>query len=73
MGTKANHLAQAMRARARAEECRKLSRAIMDRRSASQYLDLANAYEWLASSEEALAEQVSPVGFSRSPDGLTPD
>jgi hypothetical protein len=57
MGTKVNHLAHAMKLRARAEECRRLAELVNDDPFASSYLGLAQSYELLAHTEEELAER----------------
>jgi hypothetical protein len=56
VATQVNHLAKAIRLRARAEECRRLAELVRDKRSSSQYGGLAESYERLANTEEALAE-----------------
>jgi len=57
MGTTANYLAKAMKLRARAKECRELAGLARDRKTNSQYTGLAESYERLARTQEALAQQ----------------
>ena len=57
-----DHIANAMRLRGRAEECRTLALAISDRVSATQYAGLAESYDTLARSEEQLAERDTKGG-----------
>lgn len=55
MGSKANHLAQAAKLRARAVECRKLAKIAANEKAVASYLELADDYESLAQEEEDLA------------------
>ena len=62
-----DHLAHARKLRARAEECRRLSKLVTEANFRSHYLALAESYEGLASHEEVLS------GMTPSPPLTPPD
>ena len=57
MGTRANHLEQAKKLRARAQECRSLAN-LAGQASPQSYLKLAESYEALAWAEEQAGAQI---------------